>query len=187
MKLTFIAMVSALAIFLIGCNTGSVNDATITTAVKSKLAADPGTSAARINVDTSSGVVTLSGSVPTVAERSEAERIARTTQGVRQVINNITVQQEQPMVQETPTGTPPGTPSASPGGGAMLSDATILTSIKSKLVANRILGTNVDVNNGEVTITGEVENAQEKAKAGEIARQAAGVKSVRNQLTIKRK
>jgi osmotically-inducible protein OsmY len=69
----------------------------------------------------------------------------------------------------------------------MLSDAATQTSIRSQLAANGIIGANVDVKNGEVTITGEVDNAQEKLKAEEIARQASGVKSVKNQLTIKRK
>jgi hyperosmotically inducible periplasmic protein len=169
MKLSFIAIVAALVISLTGCERRSATDATITTTVKNRLAADPTTSAARINIDTSNGVVTLSGAVPTAAEKSEAERIARNTQGVTQVVNNITVEQE--------TG---------PTGGTF-GDATILANIKSQLVASGIIGTNVDVKNGEVTITGEVDNAQEKSRADEIARQASGVKSVKNQLVIKRR
>jgi osmotically-inducible protein OsmY len=115
-------------------------------------------------------VVTLSGAVPTPAEKSEAERIARNTQGVTQVVNNLTVER-----------------GGEAGAGGMVSDAAILTSIKSQLLTNGIIGTNVDVKNGEVTITGTVANAQEKTKAEEIARQASGVKSVNNQLTIKHK
>src|SRR6266540_1140985 len=68
------------------------------------------------------------------------------------------------------------------GAGGTFNDAAILSSIKSQYVANGIIGTNVDVKNGEVTITGEVDNAREKARAEEIARQTSGVKSVRNQL-----
>jgi hyperosmotically inducible periplasmic protein len=169
MKLSFIAIAAALLISLTGCERRSATDATVTTSVKNKLAADPTTSAARINVDTSNGVVTLSGAVPTAAEKAEAERIARNTQGVTQVVNNITVERGES------------------ANGGTLSDAAILTSIKSQLVANGIIGTNVDVKNGEVTITGEVDNAQEKSKAELIARQASGVKSVKNQLTIKRR
>jgi hyperosmotically inducible protein len=168
MKLSFIAISAALVICLAGCERRSAGDTTINTAVKNKLAADPTTSAAKIDVDTSNGVVTLSGKVPTAAEKSEAERIARNTQGVRQVVNNISVE-------------------GGEAGGGTSNDTAILTSIKSKYVANGIIGTNVDVNNGEVTITGEVDNAQEKARAEEIARQTSGVKSVKNQLTIKRK
>ena len=169
MKLSFIVISAALVISLTGCERRSASDTTITTAVKNKLAADPTTSAAKIDVDTSNGVVTLSGKVPTAAEKSEAERIARNTQGVRQVVNNISA--------EGGEGGAEGTSS----------DTAILTSIKSKYLANGIIGTNVDVNNGEVTIRGEVDNAQDKARAEEIARQTSGVKSVKNMLTIKRK
>jgi osmotically-inducible protein OsmY len=169
MKLSFITILAALIISLTGCESRSATDATINTTVKNKLAADPTTSGARINVDTSNGVVTLSGTVPTPAEKSEAERIARTTQGVTQVANNITVEQGE---------------SGAKGG---LNDATILTTIKSQLLTNGITGTNVDVKNGEVTITGVVDNAQDRARAEEIARHASGVKSVNNQLTIKQR
>ena len=176
MKLSLIAISAALVISLAGCERRSASDTTITTAVKNRLAAEPTTSAAKIDVDTSNGVVTLSGKVPTAAERSEAERIARNTQGVRQVVNNISTEGGE------------GGPGATPGGaGGTSNDTLILTSIKSKYLANGIIGTNVDVNNGEVTITGEVDNPQEKAKAEQIARQTSGVKSVKNQLTIKRK
>jgi hyperosmotically inducible protein len=176
MKLSFIALSAALVICLGGCERRSASDTTITTAVKNKLAADPTTSAARINVDTSNGIVTLSGKVPTTAERSEAERIARNTQGVTQVVNNISAEQG--------AGGPGGTPG---GPGGTSNDATIQSSIKSQYAANGITGTNVDVKNGEVTITGEVDNAQEKARAEEIASKTSGVKSVKNQLTIKRR
>ena len=169
MKLSFIAISAALVISLAGCERRSASDTTITTAVKNKLAADPTTSAAKINVDTSNGVVTLSGNVPTAAEKSEAERISRNTQGVTQVVNNISVERGEG------------------ASGGMFGDTGILTSIKSQFATNGIFGTNVDVKNGEVTITGEVDNAQEKARAEEIARKTSGVKSVKNLLTIKRK
>jgi hyperosmotically inducible protein len=169
MKLSFITIAAALIISLAGCERRLATDATLNTTVKNKLATDPTTSGSRISVDTSNGVVTLSGSVPTVAEKSEAERIARTTQGVTGVVNNITVEQG-----ET-------------GAGTAFNDATILANVKSQLVASGIIGTNLDVKNGEVTLTGIVDSAQERSKAEEIARQAAGVKSVNNQLTIKQR
>jgi len=172
MKLSFITILAALIISLTGCERRTATDAAINTTVKNKLAADPTTSGARINVDTSNGVVTLSGTVPTTAEKSEAERIARTTQGVTQVSNNITVEQG-----ERGEG----------GATGAVNDATILTTIKSKFLANGITGTNVDVKNGEVTLTGVVDNGQARAKAEEIARHASGVKSVNNQLTVKQR
>jgi hyperosmotically inducible protein len=189
MKLSFIAIVAALVISLTGCETRTATDAAVTTAVKNKIAADPTTSAARINVDTANGVVTLSGSVPTVAEKAEAERIARNSQGVTQVVNNITVEGGGAGGAVTPeTNVTPGT-AGTPGGeaGGGISDATILTNVKTQMLASGIIGTNVDVKNGEVTITGSVANAQDKSRAEEIARQASGVKRVNNRLTIKQR
>jgi hyperosmotically inducible protein len=183
MKLSFIAIMAALLISVAGCDTGrTMTDATVTAAVKNKLAAEAATSATRINVETANGVVTLSGSVPTAAEKAEAERLTRATQGVTQVVNNITVDAGAAGTPETT-----GTPGEETGPRAALSDATILTTIKSQLVASGIIGTNVDVKNGEVTIRGTVDNAQEKARVEEIARRASGVKSVNNQLTIKQR
>jgi hyperosmotically inducible periplasmic protein len=182
MKLSFIAIVAALVISVTGCESRTATDATVNTAVKNRLASDPTTSATRINVDTSNGVVTLSGAVPTAAEKLEAERIARNTQGVTQVVNNVSVE----------GGGAPGTTGTpgmggETGAGGAASDATILTGIKSQLAANGITGANVNVKNGDVTITGAVDNAQKKARAEEIARQASGVRGVNNQLTIKRR
>ena len=68
-----------------------IDDAAITTQVKSKLAADPEVAAHNIDVDTNEGVVTLSGRVDDGAERAEAEKLARNTDGVRRVINNLKV------------------------------------------------------------------------------------------------
>src|SRR5687768_3604605 len=71
-----------------GCGT---NDPGITTAVKSKLAADERTSAMKIDVDTSQRVVTLTGTVQTEAEKAAAEQVAKNTDGVTSVVNNLVV------------------------------------------------------------------------------------------------
>ena len=68
--------------------TGEVmTDAAITSAVKTKLLGDPDVKGLNIDVDTSNGVVTLTGVVHTAAERTEAIRLARTTKGVKNVKN----------------------------------------------------------------------------------------------------
>ena len=72
----------------VGC---SSNDPGITTAVKSKLAADERTSAMKIDVDTDQRVVTLNGTVQTQAEKAAAEQVAKNTDGVSSVVNNLTV------------------------------------------------------------------------------------------------
>jgi hyperosmotically inducible protein len=66
-------------------------DAGITTNVKSKLAADDTVKAYQINVDTSNGVVTLTGTVENPAAKEQAVVIARQTDGVTNVVDQITV------------------------------------------------------------------------------------------------
>lgn len=71
-----------------------VDDATITTKVKTQLASDVGlTPANQIHVETSKSVVQLSGFVDTAAHKAEAESVARGVEGVTDVQNNIIVQQ----------------------------------------------------------------------------------------------
>jgi osmotically-inducible protein OsmY len=62
--------------------------------VKSALMADPSVDASRIDVDVSAWTktVTLKGYVPTEAERSRAEAIARDQADDYEVVNNIAVQ-----------------------------------------------------------------------------------------------
>lgn len=68
-----------------------VSDSAITAAVKSKLLANSSTSGMDIHVETNHGVVTLSGTVSSDAEKELAERIARNTDGVTDVTNNLNV------------------------------------------------------------------------------------------------
>jgi hyperosmotically inducible periplasmic protein len=68
-----------------------IDDATITTKIKTKIAADSILNAFNIDVDTDVGVVTLSGRVATADARTKAERIARSTQGVKGVHNDLRV------------------------------------------------------------------------------------------------
>ena len=85
---------SACSVFS-GRESGSdyMDDASITTKVKTQLASDVGlTPANQIHVETYQQVVQLSGFVDSAAHKAEAESIARGVEGVRQVQNNITVQ-----------------------------------------------------------------------------------------------
>ena len=85
----FLSAVSAVALaFTVAC---SQTDAGITTAVKSKLAADDMVKAYRVDVDTQNKVVTLSGEVDTAAQREHAVMIARNTRGVASVIDQLRV------------------------------------------------------------------------------------------------
>jgi osmotically-inducible protein OsmY len=68
-----------------------LDDAAITAKVKAKLAADPEVNALGIDVDTSDGVVTLTGRTASEALRLEAEKLARGTAGVRDVRNHLEI------------------------------------------------------------------------------------------------
>jgi hyperosmotically inducible protein len=68
-----------------------VTDAAITAAVKSKVLADTTTPGLKIDVDTQDGVVTLNGTVRTRAEADRAMSLARETNGVKRVVNNLKI------------------------------------------------------------------------------------------------
>ena len=69
----------------------NVDDATITTEVKAKLAAEKVATLTKIDVDTDRGTVYLSGTVDTREMRSRAEQVARSVKHVAGVVNNLTV------------------------------------------------------------------------------------------------
>ena len=67
------------------------SDAGITTQVKAKIEADRNLTSKEMQVDTKKGVVTLSGTAVSDAERKRAEELARTTDGVKDVVDAMTV------------------------------------------------------------------------------------------------
>jgi osmotically-inducible protein OsmY len=71
----------------------ATNDAAITAKVKTKLLADTRTDGLKIDVDTQSGIVYLSGEVENPDERQLAESLAKTVNGVASVENNLRVKQ----------------------------------------------------------------------------------------------
>ena len=66
-------------------------DASITSAVKTKFLADTKVAGLKIDVDTKDNVVTLTGNVKSEAEKAEAIRLAKTTTGVKSVVDKLTV------------------------------------------------------------------------------------------------
>jgi len=77
----------------VGDTTGGqmADDGTITAKVKAKLAASAEINPFNVDVATSQGIVSLVGRVKTEAQKAEAERIARETDGVRGVRNLLEV------------------------------------------------------------------------------------------------
>ena len=67
----------------------AIDDKTITTQVKARLAAAEPETLAQVDVDTVNGVVYLTGIVDTAQMKSRAESIARSEEGVQRVVNNL--------------------------------------------------------------------------------------------------
>lgn len=162
-------------------------DAGITTNVKSKMAADDTVKAHEINVDTKNGVVTLTGDVDSPIAKERAVQIARTTDGVREVVDHLTV------TEAAPTGGLYDRDEVDRGTGnigdnePITGDPGITAAVKAKLLADSMvsgLRIDVDTENGVVTLTGNVKSKAEADRAVMIARKTDGVTRVVNNLKM---
>jgi osmotically-inducible protein OsmY len=70
----------------------TIDDATITTRVKTAFINDPTVGALRIDVDTFKGVVTLSGRVKSKDEEAKAIALARSIKGVAEVKSTLQIE-----------------------------------------------------------------------------------------------
>ena len=87
----------------------AVDNAALTTKVKTALLADELVKGTQINVDSNNGVVTLSGAVDSPAHMQKAEQIAKGVSGVTRVQNNLNAP-----TTTTTSSTPPSTMATSP-------------------------------------------------------------------------
>lgn len=149
------------------------NDATTTATVKSKLLWNRNTEGLDINVDTRNGVVILEGNADSSEAKELAERLARNTEGVRQVDNQLEV--------NTEAGTADKAKDKADKAGAVISDAWISSKVKSSFLFNSSLDgldISVDTKGGQVTLGGQVATSAEKDLATEIAENIRGVQGV---------
>jgi osmotically-inducible protein OsmY len=192
MRKRLFAILGILAVAALAVACGE-SDATITTKVKTKIATDRSiTSASQIEVSTQRKVVTLAGTAENGVARERAVALARGTEGVVDVIDNLRVT-PQAQAQAQATQVNPAT-----GVGEKISEATgeiagtvddvaITTAVKTKLLADtKVSGTKIDVDTkgGVVTLTGTVKSEAEKVKAIQIARDTKGVQRVEDQLMV---
>jgi osmotically-inducible protein OsmY len=86
-----------MGLLLVGCRTNEspelqMKDLEIVTQVKSKLVSDVGASSVtNISVNSTNGVVTLSGQVDSADAKAKAEAAAKAVPKVSQVLNNLQV------------------------------------------------------------------------------------------------
>jgi osmotically-inducible protein OsmY len=186
----------AAALLTVAC---AQSDPGITSAVKSKMAADDTVKAYRVDVDTKDRVVTLSGAVDTPQARERAVEIARGTEGVQDVVDRLTITPgatpttglDDPIQREGREAVREGQDKARDAGDAMpdLSDAGITTTVKAKLLGDtRVPGMKIDVDTkeGVVTLTGTVSAGTEKERAVELAKATNGVKSVVDRIKVEK-
>ena len=88
-----------ISFYLSGCTaiTGeslgqNIDDTTITSSVKSKLAVDKASSLTRVGVETTRGSVQLTGVVDSQATKNRAAELAKSVDGVKNVVNNLQIQ-----------------------------------------------------------------------------------------------
>ena len=191
---------AVLSVATVAC---SQSDAGITTAVKSKLAADDTVKAYRIDVDTKSRVVTLNGKVDTARARARAVEVAKATEGVADVVDNLTVvagvtppggldDAAMKRARDAASATTETADTAKRDGtvgtaGAAVGDAALTAKVKTKFLADTsISGLKIDVDtkNDVVTLSGTVPSAAEKRHAVDVAKATDGVKSVVDNLKV---
>jgi hyperosmotically inducible periplasmic protein len=97
MRKAHLASVILLSLALVASACGksiseTIDDGTVTARVKTAFINDPVVGAARIDVDTFKGVVTLSGRVKSKEEEAKAIALARSIRGVADVKSTLQVQ-----------------------------------------------------------------------------------------------
>jgi osmotically-inducible protein OsmY len=73
--------------------------------------------------------------------------------------------------------------------GAYIDDATITAQVKSRFIDSSEIGAasiHVETLNGTVLLSGFAKDSSERSSASRIARKVDGVKTVRNEITIRR-
>jgi hyperosmotically inducible periplasmic protein len=148
-----------------------VDDSVTTGRVKAALIADPVTKAHQIDVETFKGTVQLNGFVDTAASKDRAGEVARGTKGVTKVQNNLTVKTDPRSASD------------------MVDDGAITAKVKAALAGDprtKAHQVNVETREGVVQLSGFVDNSEAKSTAEELARAVDNVKSVDNELSVKK-
>jgi hyperosmotically inducible protein len=176
-----------------------LTDGWLTAKVQAKFFADEDVKARYIDVSSQDGIVTLKGFVENEDVRQEALRIARSTDGVTRVEDQLLLgQAPQTASAQPPTGTSAapmpqlvGTSGSSESttstSAAGLDDSTVTSLIQAKYYLDpHVKARSIDVSstNGVVTLRGQVASDNERAQALLLARTTQGVQRVEDSLTI---
>lgn len=149
-----------------------VTDSWVTAKTKIALFADDRVKGRQVHIDTKDGVVSLRGVVDTAEAKAAAAEVAKGIEGVKSVRNDLQVVKpaDQKMVS--------------------VADKDLAQQVQSRLQKDAQLKASkidVRVDGGVVTLKGEVQDIGQSARASEVARQVAGVRSVKNELDVQMK
>jgi osmotically-inducible protein OsmY len=149
------------------------SDAWMAFKIRSRLLVKANVSAASTTVAVQDGVVTLTGTADTIAQKALTEAYAKDVDGVKSVKNDIVVKTAPAMTQTV---------------GEKIDDASITTQVKYALLGHKATSavkTKVTTTDGVVVITGEAASDAEVALVTKLAQDVRGVVSVSNNMTVK--
>ncbi|MGC0994425.1 molecular chaperone OsmY [Pantoea agglomerans] len=150
---------------------GYMDDSGITAKAKAALVDDDAIKSTDISVKTHSGVVTLSGFVASQDQAEKAVAVVQKIEGVKSVSDKLHVRDSKASSMKGYAG-----------------DAATTSEIKAKLLADDIVpsrNVKVETTDGVVQLSGQVANQAQSERAESIAKAIEGVKSVKNDLTVK--
>jgi osmotically-inducible protein OsmY len=143
------------------------NDAQIQTDVIQELKWDPSVTHEHIGISVSDNIVTLSGNVPSYAEKIAAEKAAQRVSGVKAVVEKIEVKIPALHMKDDQDIAK-----------AILNHFRWSVKVPDELIK-------VSVEKGWVKLVGEVEWEYQRTAAENCARELAGVRGVSNNITLK--
>jgi len=126
-----------------------------------------------VSVVTYKGVIQLNGFVDLADQKARAGEIVKQIQGVREVDNNITVEAKTSRTE-----------------GEVIDDRALVKRVRDALHSNpeyKFDDVTVAAYKGMVQLGGFVNAADQKGKAGDIAKNVSGTKDVQNNITAKDK
>jgi len=147
-----------------------IDDKSIDSRVRDALSDNPEYKFEGVSVTSFKGTVQLSGFVDSWAQKMSAAHIAKQVQGVKDVDNNITVK------------------GGNDSTGEYIDDKSLTSRVNGALHNNpdyKFDEVSVTTLKGTVQLSGFVNTADQKTRAGDIAKQVQGVKDVANNITVK--
>jgi hyperosmotically inducible periplasmic protein len=165
------------------------DDTRITMSIQSKYFMDDRIKAHHIVVTTTAGVVTLNGEIADETERAEALLLARTTEGVKRVEDNLTFSPASAPTSTAATQATPAAPSAADNSTTVApdTDTALADRIKSQLTSDSQMKNapiEVTAKSGVVTLQGTAPTRAVKAHALTVVSGIDGVTQVVDRIQV---